>query len=118
MNLNTYDNVDEPLNKQKTWVCPKWKILYSREFKYHKYYTLTKKYSNVTRTTDYYIILLDAPVPDKQCYNTIIDDFGRIKIRVNSIWNETALRYIKEIKNINIEHIDSDKDGDIYYVDI
>ena len=118
MNLSAYDNVEEPLNKQKTWVCPKRKFLYSREIKYHKYYTFTKKYSTVTRTTDYYIVMLDTPANNRQCYNTILDDFGRVKLRIDTIWNTTSLRHIKEASNINIEHIDSDEDGDIYYVDV
>lgn len=118
MNLSAYDNVEENLNKRKTWVCPKRKILYSREIKFHKYYTLSKKFSTVTRNTDYYIIMLDKPDMFRKCYNTNIDDFGRIKLRINSIWESTSLRNIKEPININIEHIESDNDGDIYYVDV
>ena len=46
MNLLMYDPIDEKVDKQKTWVYPNKKCLFSRELKYYKYYYLAKRYDN------------------------------------------------------------------------
>lgn len=118
MNLSAYDSVEQNLDKTKTWVYPTKKILYSREMIFHKYYILAKRFSPVTKTTSYYIIFVDNKQEGKKCILTNVDEFGRIKLRINSIWNNTSLKHIKTNTNINIEHIEHTDDGDIYYLDI
>ena len=62
-------------------------------------------------------MLDDYPV-DRKVSKSYVDSFGRLKINISAIWNETSLRYIKTKSNINIEHIEHTDDGDIYYLDI
>ena len=62
-------------------------------------------------------ILDDYPV-DRKVSKSYVDSFGRLKINISAIWNETSLRHIKTKSNINIEHIEHTDDGDIYYLDI
>ena len=118
MNINAYDNVEPTLNKQKTWVCPVHHILYSREIAKRRYALLTKRFNPKTNDTYYYIIMLDDYPVDRKVSKSYVDSFGRLKINISAIWNETSLRYIKTKSNINIEHIEHTDDGDIYYLDI
>ena len=46
MNLNAYDNVVEKINKQKSWIDIKKKMLLSRELNVRDYVLLTKRYDN------------------------------------------------------------------------
>lgn len=118
MNLNAYDIVPETLDKNRTWIIPATKTLLSREIKFRKYYCLSKKYNPQQNLTTYFIILLDNP-PDNRTYHmTRIDNYGRIKLRLNVIWNDTILPTLNKSSNININHIESADDGDIYELDI
>lgn len=49
-----YDPIDEKVDKQKTWVYPNKKCLFSRELKYYKYYYLAKRYDNNNDCTNYF----------------------------------------------------------------
>ena len=118
MNINAYDNVEPTLNKQKTWVCPVHHILYSREIAKRRYALLSKRFNPKTNDTNYYIIMLDYYPVDRKVSKSYVDSFGRLKINISAIWNETSLRYIKTKSNINIEHTEHTDDGDIYYLDI
>lgn len=118
MNLNAYDNVEPYLDRKKTWVCPVHKILYSREIVKRRYTLLSKRFNPKTSDTDFYIIMLDERPIDRKVSISYVDDFGRLKINISSIWNKTSLKHIKTKSNINIEHIEHTDDGDIYYLDI
>ena len=118
MNLSAYDNVEPILNKQKTWVCPVHKILYSREIAKRKYALLSKRFNPKTNDTNFYLIMLDDYPIDRKVSRSYVDSFGRLKINIAAIWTETSLRRIKTKSNINIEHTEHTDDGDIYYLDI
>lgn len=118
MNLSAYDIVEEILDKQKTWVCPKTKILYSREISKRRYALLSKRFNPANNDTSFYIIMLDDKPLDRKVTRSFVDNFGRLKIYINSIWNETSLRNIKTKSNITVEHVEHADDGDIYYLDI
>lgn len=118
MNLSAYDIIPEKLNKDKTWVIPGNKVLLSREIAKRKYVCLSKKFNPTLHSNDYFIIVLDD-IPNTNSYSHIrIDNYGRVKIRLNSIWEESILKDITKEQNININHIEHADDGDIYQLDI
>ena len=51
MNLYAYDDVSPVINKQATWIDIKKYQLLSREIKYRKYVTISKKFNK--ETSDY-----------------------------------------------------------------
>lgn len=118
MNLNAYDDVIEKIDKTKTWIDIKKHLLLSREIKYHKWYTLSKRFNTETKSYDYFIILLDNPSLNRTSFNTKLDDYGRIKIRLYELYNESSLQYLKKDTNITINHIDHEEDGDVYQLEI
>ncbi len=118
MNLNNYDGVTEKLDKNKTWVDIRKKILLSREIKYRPYTCLLKRYNLKTNTYSYFIALLDNPPVDRKCKRTTLDDYGRFKLDLSNIWKKTYLNELKDKCNIMCELAESDEDGDVYSIDV
>ena len=118
MNLNKYDNVTEKIDKTKTWVDIRKKQLLSREIKYRPYTCLLKRYNIKYNTYSQFIAILDNPPADRNYKCTVLDDYGRIKISLSNIWNKTYLNELKSNCNIICELVESDKDGDIYLIDV
>lgn len=118
MNLNSYDNIKEKVNKHKTWIDINRKQLISREIKYRKYVSLLHRYNPKLDTYSYFIALLDYPIQDK--FYTIInrDNYGRIKINLKEIWNNTCLKEFDRDCNIECTLVESEVDGEIYFLDI
>lgn len=118
MNLAAYDSVEEKVDKTKSWINVNYKSIFSRELPKRRYNTLSKRYDPNTQSTNYYIIMLDDYNENFKCNNTFVDNFGRVKINISSIWNKTSLSNIKRDVNVSLEHIEHTDDGDIYYLDI
>lgn len=118
MNLNAYDDVIEKINKTKTWIDVKKRLLLSREMKYRKWYVLSKRFNTKNNSYDYFIILLDNHPQDKVAFNTRFDDYGRIKILLHEMYNKTDLQYLTKDTNITIKHIEHEEDGDVYQLEI
>ena len=118
MNLNAYDNVVEKINKQKSWIDIKKKILLSRELNVRDYVLLTKRYDKSTNTTDYFVVMLDNPPVDREYKRTKVDDYGRCKISLAPIWGETYLCNVTSDFNISISLEESSYDGDIYKLNL
>lgn len=118
MNLSAYDDINEKINKQKSWINIKKKILLSREITRHAYVILTKRYDVETNTNSYYVVITDTAPTNKQYKSLKIDDYGRVKISLASIWNETYLSQLDKDCNILVTCVEHDDDGDIYLLDI
>lgn len=118
MNLSAYDNVENVLDRTKTWVLVKSKELLSREIKKRRYYTLTKRFNITSGLYEYFLVLLDDRFPSNVCKLSHIDNYGRLKLSIKSIWGITMLSSLKYDTNIGIEHIEHTDDGDIYRLDI
>ena len=118
MNLNAYDNVVEKVNKQKSWIDIKKKMLLSRELNVRDHVLLTKRYDKSTNTTDYFVVMLDNPPIDRECKKTKVDDYGRCKISLAPIWGETYLSNVTSDFNISISLEEHSADGDIYKLDV
>lgn len=117
MNLNVYDNVNEKLDKTKTWVDIKKKTLLSREIKYRKYLSILKRYDPDYKVNIYFLALLND-VPEHKNYTlTKLDSYGRVKIKLGQIWNETSLSQLDTDCNIVIKLVESDDTGEIYILD-
>lgn len=118
MNLVAYDTIYPKINKRGTWVDIYKKLLLSREMKFRRYATISKRYNKETNTFDYFVILLDEQPQDRDYVKTNFDDYGRIKISLKSIWGESNLQYIEHNCNIEIEHVEQAEDGDIYLLSL
>lgn len=118
MNLSAYDSINHKIDKNKSWVDIKKKQLLSREINKRQYSTLIKRYDVQTNTNSYYIAITDAPPKDKNSKKLKIDDYGRVKLSLASIWYETYLSQLDNNCNIMIELIEHDSDCDIYFIDI
>lgn len=118
MNLSAYDSIKEKVNKRKTWIDINKKTIFSREIKYRKYICILKRYNNQTNINSYFIAMLDNPPLDRHSKMTIQDNYGRIKINISDIWKETYLSELESNCNVMCDLIESDKDGDIYSIDI
>ena len=118
MNLNAYDDASNKIDKQRSWVDINKKQLITREIKYRLYYSLVKRYDKKTNVVSFFIAMLDEPSPYRVCYRTRKDDYGRLKFRLFPIWNETSLDSLETNCNVIVEHIESQSDGDIYYIDV
>lgn len=118
MNLNAYDDVSPVINKQATWIDINKTQLLSREIKYRKYVTISKRFNPETSEYEYYIILLDNLPANRSYTNTKKDDYGRIKINLMAIWFDSSLCTYKHNVNITLKHIEESSDGDVYKLEI
>lgn len=118
MNLSNYDGITEKLDKTKTWVDIRKKLLLSREIKYRPYTCLLKRYNIKINTYSYFIAVLDSPPTDRNAKRTLIDNYGRFKLSLSDIWKKTYLNELKSNCNIVCELVESDEDGDVYSIDV
>lgn len=118
MNLNAYDNVIDKVDKTKTWIDVKKHLLLSREMKYRKWCVLSKRFNTENNCYDYFVILLDNPPQDRVAFNARLDDYGRVKIRLHEMYNETDLQYLTKDTNVTIKHVEHEEDGDVYQLEI
>lgn len=112
MNLSAYDTIKQ-VDYLKTWVDPRYKRLYSREIPFYKFYSFAKKYNPDNKATDYYIINHNTLDTDLIVHSTI-QDKGMIKMYLKDIWDESPLKYIRDVENIKLE-IDSEQEDCIVY---
>ena len=118
MNLNAYDVINPKINKQGTWVDVHKKQLLSREIVFRPYVTISKRYNKENNDYEYYIIFLDDYPLNRPYAKTKLDSYGRIKIRLNGIWEESSLKYYKHNINIELKAIEHTDDGDIYLLSL
>lgn len=118
MNLSAYDVVNPKIDKQRTWVDIHKKQLLSREIVFRPYVTISKRYVKEDNSYEYFIILLDDCPFDRPYSNTKKDNYGRIKIRLASIWKESSLKYLEKDINIELIPVEHADDGDIYLLNV
>lgn len=119
MNLNSYGDALTTIDRTKTWINLRYKVIFSREVKYRAYYNLSKRYNKTTNSNDYFLIVADYPIDDRKWVNKTIDDYGRFKIFVpDNIFKSTILSSFEKDTNINIEYKEGDDVCDVYYLDI
>lgn len=118
INLNEYDITSIKIDKTKTWIDIARKKLISKEIKVRKYNCICKKYNTDTKEYEYFIIMLDTPPTDRRSHKTFVDDYGRIKINLSTIWNESCLANYKKDTNIDLLLVDSEDDGDVYKLNL
>ena len=115
MNLSAYDVV-KGINRNATWIDPKYKRLYSREIKARNFFGFSKTFNADTNSYDLYLILTDTNTNDGS-FVKVIDRYQPLKIPLNRIWNDISL-YITETTNVTLKRVDEDSDCDIYLIDI
>ena len=97
----------------KTWIDKKYKRLCSVEIPFYKYYYLAKRYDNIYKDYDYFLILtntkFDDPIP--RCVYSPRP--GLIRIDIRDIWFKAGIDKMKE-PNVKLEVHDNQEDGIIY----
>lgn len=116
VNLNEFDKVSIKLDKTKTWLYIKGKVLISNELPKYEYYNLFKQFNTQLNSNLYYIILAKQNI-NNQLKPTNIDDYGRVKIPISNIYYESGLN--RELKDCNINLIctEEDEDSVVYLID-
>lgn len=117
MSLNEYDTVSTKIDRKKSWIDIKNKIIYSREIKIkRRYYNYLSKYDNVlTGETKYYLSLTDD-VSNNKVYNTVKDNYGRFKFKCNDVFEALGFTQISSDRNITLRHYESGENYDIYEI--
>ena len=124
MNIAMYDEINEKINKKKTWVYIPKQLLISRNIKYRQYYVFRKVYNTVSKIYDYFLIVSNDNKNDdneviQDCKVSRLDDYGRIKFSIPiKIWNETILCNIKDNMNIDVIIKETNDNFDVYKLDI
>lgn len=116
MNLAAYDTIKE-INYLGHWIDPRYRRLYSRNLPYYKFYSFAKKYNPIKQVTDFYIILHNNLDTDLTIHSVIVDK-GVIKLYLKDIWDETILKNIKDITNVDLILEDKQEDCSIYFIDL
>lgn len=117
MSLNEYDTVSTKIDRKKSWIDIKNKIIYSREIKTKRqYYNYLSKYDNVlTGETKYYLSLTDD-VSNNKYYNTVRDNYGRFKFKCNDVFEALGFTQTSSDRNITLRHYESGENYDIYEI--
>ena len=118
MNLSAYDKITEKVDKSKSWIHIKSKRLITREIKYRPYSTILKRYVPSCNIYEYYLVISDTTNNDCKFNKVFIDDYGRLKISLLSIWKELGLDKINKNINVNITIDNTQDDCEIYKLDI
>lgn len=118
MNLVAYDKIKNVVDKTRSWIDVSSKVLFSREIKYRKYVTFGKRYNKTEEHSDLYVIMLDDTPLDRPCNKVLVDNYGRIKISLKSIWNEITIPKDVQLLSVTVKADEKADDGDIYSVSI
>ena len=115
MNLVAYDNVDNIVNKKRSWIDVRHKYLYTRETTYRKYVSFGKRFDADENKTIFFIILTDDEPVDRPSSKTVVTNNGCIKIGLKGIWNEAGLNKVTtQYLNVSLVNSTSADDGDVY----
>lgn len=118
MNLNAYDTLDTKIDRNKTWLNVKYKTIITREVTKRKYTIILQRFNPNLNCKEYFIAFSDNEVPNQINKQTIVDNYGRIKIKVGSIWSEANLSQFVTDCNIILTCVDKQEDGEIYRIDV
>ena len=115
MNLSAYDIV-KGVNRNGTWIDPKYKRLYSRELPIREYFAFSKNFNPQTNNYDFHLILSDTN-PNDGSFVRVIDKYRPLKIPLSRIWTDISI-YVTETINITVTSIENTSDYDIYLLNI
>lgn len=115
MNLNLYDNIE--IDKNKTWVDPAYKKLYSKEMERYAMFTVLKRYNPKDRCFDYFLALSNTGDKEHHWDCVTLTRSGIVKINLARYWHLLPFTKCAEF-NVIIEEVEHDEDGIIYYLDI
>ena len=118
INLMQYDNIIEQVDKSKTWFNPNTRFIYSREIANKKYYSFKRKWSDDKKQFDYFLILSDKYIPNSKFRVVRIDDDGRMKLRLDSIFKLSWISSAEHDVNINIQKLEEDNESVVYQIDL
>lgn len=116
MNLNLYDKVEIPYDK--TWIDTYYKRLYSREMPKYNAYTIMTRYNPRERCNDIFLALTNNMDNTHIWHSTMQTRSGILKINLAPYWHILNMTNKPREFEVNIEKVDEDEDGAIYYLDI
>lgn len=118
MNLNAYDNINEKLDKHKTWYSPKFKRLYSREIKFRLFYKFLKRWNEAIKRNDYFLAL-SIYNNDNSFSRADIDNYNRLKVSIpKELIEDSILNSIVKDTNVEVKLVDDQVDGEVYQLNI
>ena len=117
MNLFAYDNIKE--NKSSsTWIDLSRNVLISKDIKFKPYHVLLKKYNPEEGTTNYFIGMFNNPPEGSKYFKTIVDDYGRVKIYINTIIKDFGFSNDRKKIDVEIELIEDSEDESLYFISV
>ncbi len=116
MNLNIYNKVEIPYDK--TWIDKYYKRLYSREIPKRNAYAIMTRYNPKQKCTDIFLVLTDKPDEAHIWHSTFQTRTGILKINLAPYWHTLHVDNQPREFEVNIEKVDEDENGAIYYLDI
>lgn len=114
MLLDKLPNSDKKLDKNKSWVDVKNKVLISREIKIRQYYSICNTINSETGKREYLIATADIKPEDRDMNVLKKDNYNRVKISLFGIWDYTKLSELSINSNITLSHVEGDDTCDIY----
>lgn len=115
MTIYAYDPVDFKVNYNKTYINFKNGLMYSKEFKIKNYAFLATRTNKERNTTEVFIIFTnDIPNNNSKFYRINKDEYGRVKIPVQSVIS--GIPHERNMMNVDISIDDEDDDNIAYKI--
>lgn len=114
MDFVTYDNVTHKVDKNKSWVSPKYKQIFTKEVRWDKYAEIKNRYDVNEGRYRFYLVL--EPEKDSDNSKVRVDDLGRTRISIGHVWD--SLGYTNKTKDfqIRLEYTESIQGCDFYEI--
>ena len=117
MSLLEYDIINNTIDKSKSWIDISKQIIYSREILHrYRYYNFATKYDKSTNSYSYYLIHSINNINNNSKVMQF-DNYGRAKIKVNTIFKELGFDCKSKNHNITLKLKEENKDYDIYLIE-
>lgn len=112
-----YESVTKSIDKNKTWIHVKSRRLISRELYKGKYYVLSRTYDNTNNIYNYFVVIANVKIND-DFKRLDIDDYGRVRVRLDTIWSDIVQHGITCDVNIDMELIEENTETVIYKINL
>ena len=113
INLFKYDEA-KTTRKSQTKIVTNRKSIVSRDINYRPYYIILKKFHPETNHTNYFICMLDEPDSVRKCSKTLRDDYGRVKLYLDGLYNEIVSNVTIKNNYIEVDLEETSDNADIY----